>query len=179
MRGPAAGSRPIFQGADADTGHSVEEDPKLGEAVRPHREELVLEEATLGPKLGHARKQQYEREKKVKSRTSLSLCGQCANFSVECKKESGHEGQGSGRPWRALSRGGVASDLGERAQMCCRAREGLLEEESPLGGWSILGRALQTESMYKGPGAGGHRTWLGNCEMCEEGEEMLEKLAGA
>lgn len=49
MQGPAVGSRPIFQGADADTGHSVEEDPKLGEAVGPHREELVLE-TTLGQK---------------------------------------------------------------------------------------------------------------------------------
>lgn len=111
----------------------------------PHREELVLEEATLGPKLGHTRKQQYEHEKKVKSRTSLSLCGQCANCSVECKKERGHEGQGTGRPWRALSRRGIGSYLGERAQMCHRVRESLLEEESPLGGWSVLGRALQTE----------------------------------
>lgn len=46
-----AGSRPVFQGADTDTGHSDEKDPKLVEAVGAHGEELVLEEATLGPKL--------------------------------------------------------------------------------------------------------------------------------
>lgn len=55
---------------------------------------------------------------------------------------------------RVLSRGGVGSDLCERAQMCHRVREGLLEEESPLGGMKYIGEGIadRGNNMHKGPG---------------------------
>lgn len=81
--------------------------------------EWTLEELTLGPKLGDARRQQSEHEKKPRSRNCLGLCGQDG------------EGQGTREPWNSFEQRDLGSDPGEGAQMC--RRESLVEEERPQG----------------------------------------------
>lgn len=63
VQGPMVGPRSVSQGADADAGPFDEKGPKLGEDMRPHRVERVLEGATLGP----------EHEKRPVSSNSLGL----------------------------------------------------------------------------------------------------------